>query len=399
MQFPSYYHLVPPDIIAARVARTAGLAAEAELAWLLFTHRVDVYYLSGSMMQGAVAVSAAGEAVYHVRRDVERARAESSLWVEAVAGFGQVAQALAPGLPPGARLGMPLDVTSAAAYLGWQKRLPGVEVVDISRPWLELMGVKDAWEAARLAATGALAARVYALIPGLLTEGLSEIALAAQLMAAATAQGGLNLMRVRAAYNESYTWHIVAGPQGAMPGAIDAPFTGLGLAPGFPQGASHRPIGRGDPVNVDFGVCLEGYHTDQTRTYTIGPAPTRVKEAHACLETIDQALAQRLTPGAVSGELHQLALDLAAEAGMADYFLGSPGRKIRFTGHGLGLELGTPPYLMENSPAQVRAGEAYALELKMVLPEGPVGLENTFLVNPSGPPTWLTPMPNKLVEI
>ena len=70
-----------------------------------------------------------------------------------------------------------------------------------------------------------------------------------------------------------------------------------------------------------------------------------------------------------------------------------------FCAHGVGQELGAPPYVLQGSQAVVRAHETYALELKIVTDLGPVGLESTVAVAPEGPAINLTPAPSELIEV
>ena len=398
-EFPSWYRLTPAEVMERRVERMAAMCQEAGLEAMLLSDAYDVYYASGTSQQGLVLVEATGRARAMMRRHVGRATAESSLEVTPITGFTRAAGLITEALAPGARVGLALDVMSAAEYLGWVKRLPVLELVDATGPWLELKAVKDAWELERLAAAADLAGSIYAHLPDLIRPGVSEAELAGQMQRLAMAGGSIDYLRSRSGYHQTYSWHIASGPAGILPSALDAPFNGWGLSPAFPLGASPQPLEPGVPINVDFGVSLEGYQSDQTRTYVIGPAPEAVKRAHACLEEIEAALIDGLRPGAVSGELFDLAGEIAARHGLADDWLGREGSKIRFCAHGVGQELGAPPYVLQGSPAVMKAGHTLALELKMVTDLGPVGLESTVAVEEEGPARNLTPMPSRLFEL
>lgn len=398
-EFPAWYRLTPLGVLAPRRERIAAMCAQEGLGGMLLTDAYDVFYASGTSQQGLVLIPAKGEPLVLMRRHAERAAAESPWPVTPISGLSQAADFLAAALPSGARLGLTLDVMPAADFLGWQKRLPGLELVEATGPWLQLKAVKDAWERERMAAAGALGAAIYSALPGLIRPGQSEAELAGEMQRLAMAGGSIDYLRSRHAYHQTYSWHIASGPEGNLPSALDAPFNGWGLSPAFPLGASPRRFLVGEPINVDFGVSLDGYQTDQTRTFCLGPAPEEVRQAHACLEEIEAALIDGLVPGAVSGELFVLATRIAARWGLGDGFLGRPGHKIRFAAHGVGQELGCPPYILENSQAVVRAGETYALELKMVTRRGPVGLESTVAVREQGPAMNLTPAPSVLTEI
>jgi Xaa-Pro aminopeptidase len=398
--FPPWYHLVPAEVILPRLERIARMCRRQGLAAMLITDAYDVFYACGSGQQGLVLVTAGGQASVLMRRHAGRAAAECPLPVTPITGLTQAAGLIKDMLPDGGRLGATLDVMSAADFLGWQKRLPGLNIVDASGPWLDLKAIKDPWEIERMRSAGELAASLCRALPGLLRPGISEAELAGELQRLAMAGGSTDYLRSRQAYQQTYSWHICSGPEGGLPSAMDAPCNGWGLSPAFPLGASHRRIQPGEPVNVDFGVNLEGYQTDQTRTFCLGPAPQPLQAAHACLAEIEAALIEGLVPGAVSGELFDLALGIARQHGLGEEFLArGSGHGIRFCAHGMGQEIGAPPYILQNSRALARAGETYALELKMVLPLGPVGLENTVLVTENGPAQNLVPLPSELVEV
>ena len=59
--------------------------------------------------------------------------------------------------------------------------------------------------------------------------------------------------------------------------------------------------------------------------------------------------------------------------------------KIRFTGHGLGIELDEFPFIAQGQTLALEKGMLIALEPKVILPgKGVVGIENTLLVTEKG---------------
>jgi len=65
--------------------------------------------------------------------------------------------------------------------------------------------------------------------------------------------------------------------------------------------------------------------------------------------------------------------------------MGTGDRKIRFTGHGVGLELDEFPFIAKGQKLTLKKGMTLALEPKIVLPgKGVAGIENTFLVTEKG---------------
>ena len=60
-------------------------------------------------------------------------------------------------------------------------------------------------------------------------------------------------------------------------------------------------------------------------------------------------------------------------------------RRIRFTGHGVGLELDEYPFIAKGQKLELQAGMIIALEPKVIFPgKGVVGIENTHLVTEDG---------------
>ena len=65
--------------------------------------------------------------------------------------------------------------------------------------------------------------------------------------------------------------------------------------------------------------------------------------------------------------------------------MGVGDRRIRFTGHGVGLELDEFPFLAKGQRLELQKNMVIALEPKLIIPgKGVVGIENTHQVTESG---------------
>ncbi len=65
--------------------------------------------------------------------------------------------------------------------------------------------------------------------------------------------------------------------------------------------------------------------------------------------------------------------------------MGVGDRRIRFTGHGVGLELDEFPFITKGQQLLLEVGMIIALEPKAIFPgKGVVGIENTHLVTENG---------------
>jgi Xaa-Pro aminopeptidase len=76
---------------------------------------------------------------------------------------------------------------------------------------------------------------------------------------------------------------------------------------------------------------------------------------------------------------------MAESMGYGEFFMGVGDRRIRFTGHGVGLELDEFPFLAKGQKLPLASGMVIALEPKVILPgKGVVGIENTMLLTDTG---------------
>ena len=385
---------VPESEIAGRVASFKARLAARGLAGALITSRPDRYYLSGTIQDGLLWVDAVGDPILWVLRDVERADAESPLPAIPVASRRDL-WSQARSMASARRIGLVSDTLILADFARLGLALEAVE--DVSPELLAQRSRKSPWEVAKMEAAARVADAVYAHAGEVLRPGMTEAEVGGLLFARAMALGHEGLLRGRGGF-EPYSWHILSGPNAALPGVNDSPQSGEGLSPSFPMGAGRREIRRGEPVLIDFGTCVFGYQTDQTRTFCLGPAPDGLRDAHRALEEVYDEAIRALAPGASAGSVFAAA-SARAEALRLDGYLGSPGKRCRFVGHGVGLETAEPPILADGSAQRLETGMTVAVEPKAVLDgSGGVGMEDTFLVTDEGSRPF-TMMPRKLIVI
>jgi len=382
-QVPDFHRLTPAEELEGRGQRLRNRLVKSELDAALIVQPVDRYYLTGTMQAGHLLLPIENDPLLMVRRDFDRARAESAVGdvipLRSLKGLpGLVKERL--GRSP-RRLGLEMDILPVNLFQIYQSLWPQTEFVDVSPAILDCRAIKSPYEIRCMQRTGDLARSIYSRIPQLLRPGLTEIDLAGLITSEAFRVGHQNHLRMRAFDQEMYTWHVISGASGGISGSIDAPFSGYGLSPAFPMGASLRKIAEAEPLLIDFGVCLDGYQVDLTRMFSLGSPPGLVRDAFEALRVIEAELLHALRPGARCGDLFEKAMRTADRLGFGQSFMGPSERKTTFVGHGVGLEINEWPILARGSNAFLQAGMTVALELKMVLPGiGAVGLENTVLV-------------------
>jgi Xaa-Pro dipeptidase len=352
----------------------------------LILQNADLFYYAGTVQQSHLYVPVEGEPTLFVRRVLERARAESALTaVVPLASPKELAEALLGrygALPQ--RLGLELDVLPVNRLYKLQRQLPGILPVDISPDVVGQRSIKSEYEIGLLRQSGAIADGVCERLPELLREGLTEAEFAGKVEAEARALGHEGIIRMRGFNQEMFYGQLLVGPSGGVASFLDTPLNGLGLSAAVAQGVSMRRIGRGEPVVFDFVPVRGGYITDFTRTFSLGPLPAELRRAYEVALQIQAAVVEVARPGTTCRALFDVAVAAAERAGLGENFMGYGRTRVRFVGHGVGLELDELPVIAAND-AELEPGMVFALEPKFVFPGvGAVGIENTWCVRPGG---------------
>jgi Xaa-Pro dipeptidase len=366
-------------------ARITGLRSQIEKAGLdaaLFHYKIDYYYLSGTMQDGFLFMPREGEPVLLIKRELARARRESPL--EHIVPLDSMRD-IVPYVRGMKKVGLQLDVLPYNTAVAYRELLSGIELANSSPLTKALRRKKSAFEITLMQKAASIAKKVYAKVPELLREGMREIELGGLLEAYAKPLGHEGLLRMRSLNYEAYTWHILSGRTGSIVSQIDSPMGGLGLSPAFPVGASMKKMRKGEPILVDFGVTYYGYHADLTRMYALGRMPEEFVTAYGISRDIHYRVLDRATKGATAGELFRYSQELADASGFSRYYLGYGTHKVKFLGHGIGIELSEFPYLAPHHDYPLEEGMTLAIEPKFVMPKrGATGIENTVLIEKDG---------------
>jgi Xaa-Pro dipeptidase len=381
--------LTPRTELESRITRLQGLMAGAGMDAVLVLQNADLYYLSGTVQQSHLYLPASGDPLLMVRKSLARAREESQLDAGRIVPLRSARQLLdrvaAYGLPRPERLGLELDVMPVNTYRYYEEILGGVELFDCSPIIRRLRAVKSQYEVGLMREAARASKAVYQAIPQLLVEGISEAALAGQVEAIARREGHQGIVRMRAWNNEIFYGHLMAGASAAVPSYMLSPTGGPGLNPSIAQGASRRPIQAGEPLLVDYLFAPEGYVVDQTRIFAIGELPADLVRAHEAMLAVQAAVVEAARPGVTGDALWELAERVASEKGFEDHFMGYGDDRVRFVGHGVGLELDELPVLAAGQDLPLEEGMVIALEPKAIFPgRGVVGIENTHVVTTAG---------------
>jgi len=385
---PSSIFPIPADEIFARIRKIQAKLADAQLDGLLVVQRADLFYFTGTAQNGVLFIPVGGDPLLMVKRYLPRARQESAIRrivpLPSVKNIPDLISAHTPQPYP-AKMGMELDVMPVNEFRFYRGLLGCKECLDASPLILETRMIKSAWEMDRISDAADLSYRCFKFMQAHLRPGLSEIAFASMVEGYARELGHAGKLRVRDYQTEGYSWHILSGPSGGKVGLLDSPMSGEGSSPAFPCGAGPRKIQAHDPIMADLSYVLNGYHFDETRMLVLGDMPYKAREAYKAITEVHDCVLDAVRPGVSMNALFDCANRKASALGYEDAFLGPPGEKVRFIGHGIGVELIEPPIIALGKREVLQEGMVFALEPKLTFQDAfAAGIESVFRVTAKG---------------
>lgn len=378
---------VPASEIDSRTLRLQTELQAGDLDGLFIVQRVDLFYFSGTAQNGFMYIPAEGAPLLFIKQYLPRAKEESA--VDNILKINSIKEI--PGLIidhlgklPGT-IGFELDVIPVNDFAFYQSLFPDSHCTDASPLILKLRRYKSPWEITQMENTAEMTRRTFEYMRTTIQAGISEMEFAGMFETYARKLGhGANL-RVRHYQTEGYPWHVLSGKSGGMVGLLDSPASGSGTSAAFPVGAGSKKLCANEPIMVDLGSVLNGYHVDETRMLAINSMPKRAMEASLAAIEIHDRVIEKAKPGITVGELFEYSVQLANSRGYEASYLGTPGHKVSFIGHGIGLELIEPYIMAKNRNHQLEPGMTFALEPKFVYEnEFSAGVESVFLVTASG---------------
>lgn len=171
----------------------------------------------------------------------------------------------------------------------------------------------------------------------------------------------------------------------------------FGVATAYPHGLpGEQTLRTNDLVLIDTGCQVDGYHSDITRTYAFGCPYAEHAEAWAHERDAQQAAFDAVRPGVPCEEIDAVARRSLARHGYGPAYR-LPGLPHR-TGHGLGLSIHEPAYLVQGDTRPLARGMCFSNEPMIVVPERfGIRLEDHFHVTDDGA-RWFTPPATSFVD-
>jgi Xaa-Pro aminopeptidase len=351
--------------MSARVERLAARMREQEVDLLLVAAPIDVRYLTGFTGSSGLALVAAREGARQrfftdFRYDTQSAEQVPEVFEREIVSIDLRDAAVRTLEPrraqvPAGKLGFDDSVTAVKQHARLRELLPeGWELAECGGLVTALREVKDREELMRIHAAAELgdAALREVLEQGVVGRTERDVAIELELR-----------MRRLGAEGPSFPSIVAAGAHSALPHAE-------------PRAVE---IPAGTLLTIDWGVQLDGYCSDCTRTFATGPVGDQEREVYALVLRAQEAALAAVVPGPSGREVDAVARSIIEEAGHGEHF----GHGL---GHGVGLEVHEAPRLSRTAGEEpLCAGNVVTVEPGVYLPgRFGVRIEDLVVVLESG---------------
>jgi len=354
------------------VGRQARLRAELDrrkVDALVVTHLPNVRYLCGFTGSAGVLLAARRPVFFTDGRYAEQASSEVHGARICIVRGGTLPSVAATCAKLGLkRVAIEAEHLTVVQFGALEQALgKGVKLVRLTGSVEALRALKDADEIELLRNAVDLASRLFRPLLRSIRSGQAESAVAGKLEYMARKAGAERM---------SFETIVASGERSALPHGL-ASSTKL-PAEGF--------------VVLDYGVVLDGYCSDMTRTVHLGGATGEARGLYRAVLEAQLAAISVVRGGVTAGEVDRAARRELRRAKLDRFFTHS-------TGHGVGLEVHEVPRLAAGNDAVLQPGMVITIEPGVYLP-GKCGIriEDMLLVTERGYEV-LTPVGKEWTEL
>ena len=249
-------------------------------------------------------------------------------------------------------LGYEENYLTVAEFTEYEKKL-NAKLVPMHKEISGFRAVKEPWELDIMRRAQAIADKAFAEVLTRIKAGMTEKELQAELIYCLYKNGGEGL---------SFDPIVVSGPNTSLPHGV----------------ATDRVIREGDFITMDFGVQLEGYCSDMTRTVAVGYATEEMEKVYNTVLQAQLAGIAATRAGVKGKDIDAAARRVIADAGYGNYF----GHGY---GHSLGLEVHEAPNCSPSGETVMEAGMVTSAEPGIYLPgKFGVRIEDVVIFAPDG---------------
>ncbi len=344
-----------------RIKKLQALLAANNLDCLLLhefeqSKSAQIRYLCGYTGDNALLVVLAHEAIlitdFRYKTQIAKEVKGTKKIIAAQSLFGELAK-LKHLTAKNLRIGY-LDEYLPAKMIGMiKKQLPDCLLVPTTGLVESIAIVKDAEEIEALKKAVEIADVAFERILQIIRPGISELDVCAELE---------YQMKMLGSSDPAFETLINSGWRSAMPHGR----------------ASAKKIKNGELVTLDFGAVYGGYHSDMTRTVSVGKADARQKKIYNLVLKAQIAGCKKARAGLGGPDVDKVARDIISKAGYGKQF----GHGL---GHGIGLLIHEGPRLSPLSADILKPNMVVTVEPGIYIEGwGGVRIEDDVVITKSG---------------
>jgi len=346
-----------------RLERFRAALRDQDLDGALISHPTHRFYFSGFTASDPAPDGSVG--VLLIGADIARllTTPTNAPWAAAEAVGWEIEHWARPWEPTVAtmitdlgwhRVGFEEHALTVATHRRLLDSIPtGIELVALEPVAERMRARKDAGERQTLEAALAITDDVFQTISAGMTSDMTE-----RQLAWAIERG----FRDAGASGPAFATIVAAGPHAARP--HHAP--------------SDRPLGSGQPVIIDMGALVDGYHGDLTRTVWFGQPSPKLTAVYNVVDRAQRAALRVIGPGVAASEVDAAARAVIEQAGYGEYF-------THGLGHGIGVRIHEAPSLAQTSSDILEPGNVVTIEPGIYVPGwGGVRIEDVGVVESDG---------------
>jgi len=254
---------------------------------------------------------------------------------------------------PYKKIGVEKDWLPLNDYLDFCNDLSGKEIIPVSGLVESLRKIKDQEEMDWTAEAEKIGCDAFNYACTIIKPGMTERQLALELEYYMLSHGASGI---------SFDTICITGKKTSMPHGV----------PG------DEKIADGDFVTMDFGCCINGYHSDMTRTVAVGHATEEMKKVYDIVYKAQVACCEQIHAGMTGVACDAIARDIIRAAGYGDCF----GHSL---GHGTGLQIHELPRFSMLYDKKIEENTIMSIEPGIYLPgKFGVRIEDLAIVKKDG---------------
>ena len=248
-----------------------------------------------------------------------------------------------------------------------QALIPQVLTEGLSEKLVELRMIKSADEVEKIITAQRITERAYTEVLNILRPGVTERKVAVELE---------HLIKLYGGERVAFDLICITGGNTSLPHGV----------PG------ERVVKEGDFFTFDIGAVYEGYHSDMTRTVAVKSATDEMRMIYDTVLQAHLKAEQAIKAGNTAADVDIAARDLIEKSGYGEYFGHS-------TGHGVGLDIHEAPTVYKTNHTVLRDDMVITDEPGIYLPgRFGVRIEDMYLVK-GNTPVDLAQIPKELTII